>query len=1487
MKHKLYAFLLAGLMALSIRAAATPETFAPGSYIINMGVVPQTVTNGLKPYGLLYDLLKNYQIPVKWVISQTKVKDGPDFTYNGTAYRGGTFIIPAEYMNSTVTGRIAAFGVTGTTTNSALSVDVTYTLNAAPKWTLDLQNGKIAQQFLTAAGIPSSAYSFKYPSQLSICDDIFVIPHADPTWAKHGNLYNFVRTNKGAVWGGCRSGSSLENLYNPANTSEQLNFLSNNVGSAGHALVPNNAHHGGTPPYIHQFPNSAAAQYMGVTDAEHTSGAEQIYMPVLGGGWRSTTQIIAYDPTQQDVPSLSPGPAAVIAYGRAFGNSNYGWVMYEAGHNVGGTAPTAIAAQRAFFDFSFRAMIDKTPVISGVSGATIVSNGGNSYSVTATSPVGATLSYQWTSSCGGTFSNPTGATTTFTPPTVTSNTNCIIRVVVSDPCRSAFATKTITITPGGRPPVAVNDSRAVSCGVDSINLNVLANDSDPDGDAISFVSFTPANGITAGGTFYHRGNGNVTFIPTDSFSGTQTIIYTITDGKGGFSSATISVTVGSSNSIPKAVADTILTTRNVIRLRKNVKANDTDAGGLANDLVKVVVPATKGITSVNTDGTIDYLPNLDATGLDSFSYQLINAGGFTSTAKVKVTINAGLCGTGQVGGGSTTVINASETNLGDTYIREDQPGRNYGACTTIVVDGEANKVLRGLLKFDVSGIPSGATIDSAKLVMVAVSVQNTTFNSIDLFRVSASWTEGTQCDATGTPNWTGLNSCFAAPYISTALVGPTGTYTWDAKSLVQSWVNGTYTNYGMGLKFATEGGSNDAKTFGSKEYATASCRPVLLVSYHINSCAAVPVRPPFANPDFATTNAGTPVAISTATNDVDVAGTKTYSIVSTPTSGTATINTSTGVATYTPSGTLNGTDIFSYRVFNNTTMLADTANVYVSVGNSPIDAINDMPPADSSGVVQTINVKANDIDPEATGPLGTNYSVTIYSAPKNGTATVNSNGAVVYTPAGQFSGRDTLIYQICEPTPVSGCATTYCDTARVFITVLNRKPTPKNDTVSKPPCSAITINVLTNDTDPENHSLTVNSPLVVVPSSAGTAVNNNDGTITFTPATGTSGTTLVKYTVTDNGDPANRTSDTAFVIINTIIAANQKPIANDDYADTVDMDLVNEVDVLENDSDPDGNQLSAPQIIKAPLHGVATVLMNGMISYLPNGGYVGKDSLVYRINDIVSNPATCAPLTGLYDTAVVYFYYSTPNSVYAINDENSTLINKFVSGNVIVNDYDLEGDSIQFVGFLAANGTAVSTGSITVSGVDTAGMPVANVGILSINPNGGYTYTPAINFVGIMSVRYAIQDNRVDQAYDTATLRITVSPLQKRSNSIIANNDENSTYGFPVSGNVEDNDRDPQGDLFSVTGYKYDTDGNGTPDGIGNLGSPIIIGGISTSGRPVTNAGIFTLNTNGTYTYTPNVDFHGEVDILYTICDTVSPSACTFSKPAHSGIPEY
>lgn len=464
-------------------------TVATGSFVVNMGVTPQTIGNGLKPYGMIYDLIKDYGVTIIWSIQPAKVKDGIDFSHNGIDYKGGTFIIPAEYRTTAVNSRITYWqgqGVVGATTVSPVMVPVyaTYNLQTIPRWTLDKQNGSIAAAYFVNAGIPASAHGgsssslWKDPVELDCCDDLFVMPHADPVWATHENLYYWNDSCKGAIWAACHAVSALENMVNPANRNQQTNFLTqkdpNWKGTTGsytlsNALVLWGSHSGGTVPYTHRLPGDPVAQYMGITDGAMLNGSEQIYIPRQGivatpltysasaiARWNSSAKIIAYDPSQSQVtnPDLTTlkNVAAVMVYGRGFEDNNRGWVMYEAGHaHNKATAPDNIASQRAFFNFGFLVASEKggIPELGFVPG-TLNSN----------SPVNFTMSFpmgidpndytiQWSTSCGGTFSpNATSQNVTYTPPTVASLTNCIISVSITDLCgRRGTASKGVVINP--------------------------------------------------------------------------------------------------------------------------------------------------------------------------------------------------------------------------------------------------------------------------------------------------------------------------------------------------------------------------------------------------------------------------------------------------------------------------------------------------------------------------------------------------------------------------------------------------------------------------------------------------------------------------------------------------------------------------------------------------------------------------------------------------------------------------------------------------------------------------------------------------------------------------------------------------------------------------------------------------------------------------------------------------------------------------------
>ena len=524
------------------QAAAGNEPIPKGSYIINMGIPTQTIGNGLKPYGLIYELIKKYNVSVKWSINPNKVKDGIDFSYNGVDYRGGTFIIPAEFISPTVVTVINTWKaqgvITTTTTTDIPSVPIYTTLTSAPRTALDARNGIIAQAFLVNAGFPASSYYFKDPQLLDCCDDVYIMPHADPTWATHSNLYNWNLSCKGAIWSGCHAVNVLENMNNGT---LQTNFLMNNKAGFGTAAVPFTIHIVGSIPYAKGESAEPVMQYLGATDLAQVNGSEQVYLPQAS--WRSSTIIGVWDETQADIPTLSPGKAALIAFGPGLGDPARGKVMYEAGHSINKGTVGDVPSQRAFLNFIFWASQDKaikvnvTGVPSLIPAGSIVT--GLKVSVTAQIPT-SPFKYEWLSSAGGTFSNSTGTFTNLANALTATSTNftapaaptvsfpCVITCKITDACgRVTFVNQTPTIQSLPVAPVAINDYKTTTPGT-IVSVSPLLNDYDTNNDPLTITLL--GNQTTTNGQFLLSADGKtVMYKPNLGFVGKDSIQYRICD----------------------------------------------------------------------------------------------------------------------------------------------------------------------------------------------------------------------------------------------------------------------------------------------------------------------------------------------------------------------------------------------------------------------------------------------------------------------------------------------------------------------------------------------------------------------------------------------------------------------------------------------------------------------------------------------------------------------------------------------------------------------------------------------------------------------------------------------------------------------------------------------------------------------------------------------------------------------------------------------
>lgn len=179
-------------------------------------------------------------------------------------------------------------------------------------------------------------------------------------------------------------------------------------------------------------------------------------------------------------------------------------------------------------------------------------------------------------------------------------------------------------------PLAANDSASTNYET-AVTINVLANDSDADGDALTLTSVSGVNGSAV-----INANGSITFTPANGFSGTETFSYTITDGKSS-DSATVSVNVATapavSNQAPVATDDSTSTNSNTSVVIA-VLGNDSDPDGDTLNIVSVA-EGGKGSVKINPDGTLTFTPAKNFKNSDSFSYT-ISDGALTDTATVTV-----------------------------------------------------------------------------------------------------------------------------------------------------------------------------------------------------------------------------------------------------------------------------------------------------------------------------------------------------------------------------------------------------------------------------------------------------------------------------------------------------------------------------------------------------------------------------------------------------------------------------------------------------------------------------------------------------------------------------------------------------------------------------------------------------------------------------------------------------------------------------------
>ncbi|SFO78012.1 VCBS repeat-containing protein, partial [Chitinophaga sp. YR627] len=959
-----------------------------------------------------------------------------------------------------------------------------------------------------------------------------------------------------------------------------------------------------------------------------------------------------------------------------------------------------------------------------------------------TDPDGDPLTASLTSTTtNGTLLFNANGTFTYTPnPGYNGPDQAVYRVC--DPAGACdTALLSFIVTPVNDAPVAVDDSVNVTEDTPATG-NVLTNDSDPEGDALTASLITgPVNG-----TVVLNADGSFSYTPNANYNGLDSLVYQVCDNgvPSLCDSGVVRFTVNAVNDAPVAVDDNVTVTEDV-PATGNVLTNDTDVEG--NTLTASLVTApVNGTIVLNADGSFTYTPNANYNGLDSLVYQVCDNGvpslcdsgviRFTVTAvndapiavDDNVTVTEDVPATGNVltndtdvEGNTLTVSLVTAPVNGTIVLNADgsftyTPNANYNGLDSLVYqvcdNGVPSLCDSRVVRFTVTAVNDApvAVDDNATVTEDVPATGNVLTNDTDV--------EGNTLTA----------SLVTAPVNGTIVLNADGSFTYTPNA-----------NYN-GL---------DSLVYQVCDNGTPSLCDSGVVRFTVNAVNDAPI----AVDDNVTVTEDVPATGNVLTNDTDVEGnTLTASLVTAPVNGTIVLN-ADGSFTYTPNANYNGLDSLVYQVCDNgTPSLCDSGVVRFTV-----NAVNDAPIAVDDNVTVTEDVQAtgnvlsNDTDVE-----GNTLAASLVTAPVNGTIVLNADGSFTYTPNSNYNGLDSLVYQVCDNGTPS-----LCDSGVVRFTVnaVNDAPVAVDDNVTVTEDVPATGNVLTNDTDVEGNTLTAS--LVTAPVN-GTIVLNADGSFTYTPNANFNGLDSLVYQVCDNGVPS--LCDSAVVRF-TVTAVNDAPVAVDDNV-TVTEDVPATGNVLSNDTDVEGNTLTA-SLVTAPVNGTIVLNADGSFTYTPNANFNGLDSLVYQVCDN-GVPSLC-------DTAFVRFSITAVNDApVAVPDTVVVTEDVPVTGNVLTNDIDVEGNTL--------------TASLITAPVN---------GTVVLNADGSFTYTPNANYNGLDSLVYQVCDNGVPSLCDTAVVRLTVNAVNDAP--VAVDDNVTVTEDVPATGNVLSNDTDPEGNSLTAS----------------------------------------------------------------------------------------
>ncbi|HCG5515960.1 TPA: tandem-95 repeat protein [Vibrio parahaemolyticus] len=853
------------------------------------------------------------------------------------------------------------------------------------------------------------------------------------------------------------------------------------------------------------------------------------------------------------------------------------------------------------------------------------------------------------------------------------------------------------------------------------------------------TAFSDVDNVDGELTFSVSGNSNVlvsiengiaTISPTADWNGSETLTFTATDPSGESISATVNFTVAPVADIVADKATVVEDTPTIIK----VLGNDTFEGGDQVVSLDTNNGPANGTVSVNPDGSVTYTPNDNYHGTDSFTY-IVTSGGVSESTTVNVDVtpvnDAPVAkddiATTQEDTAVTIDALPNDTDADGDKLSIESASVPKEQGTVEVVDGKL--VFTPAENFNGDAeitytVTDGQLTDEAKVTVTVNPV-----NDAPTIKVDA--VESITEDAVNTDT-----------VVATLTVRDTDTPEDQLTVSLENNSNGYFVLVGNEVKLTQVGVdavNNDelnlkdltiSASVSDGVNPTANDSDSLVVN-RVNDAPTVEnaIADQVLSEDFAT-----------YTIDLNEVFKDTDSSLEFSVSGNNSIQISivNGVATINPTADWNGSEILTFTA---TDPSGESVSQTVNFTVAPVVDIE----ADSTNVVEDtptiINVLGNDTF-EGKDKV---VSLDAENGPKNGTVIVNNDGTVTYTPNDNYVGKDTFTYIV-----TSG-GVSESTTVEVNVTPVNDAPVAKDDIATTQEDTAVTIDVLPNDTDVDGDKLSIQS--ASVPEAQG-KVEIVDGKLVFTPAENFNGDAEITYTVTDGA-----LTDQATVKV-TVNAVNDTPVVESNIADQALAEDFTPYTIDLNTAFSDVDNVDGELTFSVSGNSnIQVAIVNGIATITPTADWNGSETLTFTATDpsgeSISQTVnfTVAPVADIVADSVT------------VVEDTPTIIK------VLGND-TFEGDD-------------------KVVSLDTNNGP-AN-GTVSINPDGSVTYTPNDNYHGTDSFTYIVTSGGVSES---TTVSVDVTPV---NDAPVAKDDIATTQeDTAVTIDVLSNDTDVDGDKLSI-----------------------------------------------------------------------------------------